>query len=404
MIEPYLTGSHRAWAEGYRAHSAHDVEVLGLPGRFWKWRMHGAAVTLGRQLRAGSRRPDVVLATDMLDLAAFLGLTRGVLDGVPAAVYFHEHQLAYPRPPTDPAWSASRRRRAARPDDAHYAFVNFTSALAADAILWSSPYNRRSFLERLPGFLGAFPDHREAGAVGAVGARSEVLPLGIDLAGLGPPPASVEAWRARRPSGPPRVVWNHRWEHDKGPERCFDALRELADAGVAFEVIVLGESFVQVPAVFEAARRHLGRRVLRFGYAESRSEYARWLHLGDVVVSTARHEFFGAAVCEAVACGCWPLLPDDLAYPDLVPDAMRAEVLYGQHERLADRLARLVARAAAAAGDAPPAPAPDPAAEWLAGLATLRHAVMAYDWSVMAPIYDARLAEIARRGVRCDVL
>ena len=30
LIEPYLGGSHRAWAEGYAERSAHQVEVFGL--------------------------------------------------------------------------------------------------------------------------------------------------------------------------------------------------------------------------------------------------------------------------------------------------------------------------------------------------------------------------------------
>lgn len=413
LIEPYLTGSHRAWAEGYRAHSAHDIDILGLPGRFWKWRMHGAAVTLARQLREGAARPDVVVATDMLDLAGFLGLARDALAGVPVAAYFHEHQLAYPRPPMDPAWPASRRRRAARPDDAHYPFINLTTALAADVVLWSSDYNRRSFLDRLPVFLAGFPDHREPRAGAEVAARSEILPLGIDLSGLGAPPASAEAWRAQRPPGPPRIVWNHRWEHDKAPERFFDGLRQLDAAGLAFEVIVLGEAFVRAPAAFEAARRDLDGRFLRFGYADSRADYARWLHLADIVVSTARHEFFGVAVCEAIACGCWPLLPARLAYPEIVPAALHATVLYAEHESLADRLARLIAQVASAAGTAAAAPIDGaagtldaatggepflPAADFHAGLAALRRAVMAFDWSAMAPAYDARFAEIAHRG------
>lgn len=36
LIEPYYAGSHRAWADGYQAHSRHAVHILKLPGRFWK--------------------------------------------------------------------------------------------------------------------------------------------------------------------------------------------------------------------------------------------------------------------------------------------------------------------------------------------------------------------------------
>ena len=41
------------------------------------------------------------------------------------------------------------------------------------------------------------------------------------------------------------------------------------------------------------------------------------------MTSTARHEFFGIAVVEAIACGCLPWLPDRLSYPELVPQELR---------------------------------------------------------------------------------
>jgi glycosyltransferase involved in cell wall biosynthesis len=58
---------------------------------------------------------------------------------------------------------------------------------------------------------------------------------------------------------------------------------------------------------------------LHFGYIGSKHEYAKWLKQGDIVVSTADHEFFGMAVIEAVRAGCRPLLPDWLSYPELFP-------------------------------------------------------------------------------------
>jgi len=370
LLQPYHSGSHAAWAASYRAHSRLKVDVLAMPGRFWKWRMHGAAVTLARRAMAHEPRPDVVLATDMLDLASFLGLARRRLAGVPAVLYMHENQLAYPGLRPEPYWTASRRRRAAR-RDARYPFVNLTSALAADVVAWSSRFNRNSFLERLPAFLRQFPDCREPDAVGEVAARSRILAVGLDLASLD----------RRRPSerrpGPPRVLWNHRWEHDKCPELFFGALEQLAARGVAFEVAVLGESFGRTPPVFALARERLAGRVIRFGYAEDRDEYARWLWDADVVVSTARHEFFGAAVCEALYCGCRPLLPRDLAYPEMVPERWHAAVLYDRPEDLPDRLQM------ALAGDD---------AEMRAAL---RHHVARFDWRAQAPVYDDLLSGLA---------
>ncbi|MFA6687806.1 MAG: DUF3524 domain-containing protein, partial [Desulfuromonas sp.] len=52
LLEPFMTGSHAAWAQGYAAHSQHKVEIFNLEGKHWKWRMHGGAVTLARQFLA----------------------------------------------------------------------------------------------------------------------------------------------------------------------------------------------------------------------------------------------------------------------------------------------------------------------------------------------------------------
>ena len=79
LLAPYCGGSHRAWAQGYAAHSRHEVTLLDLPARFWKWRMQGGAVTLVERARALGFRPDLILATDMVNLPAFLGLARDFL-------------------------------------------------------------------------------------------------------------------------------------------------------------------------------------------------------------------------------------------------------------------------------------------------------------------------------------
>ncbi|NIA31841.1 MAG: DUF3524 domain-containing protein, partial [Actinobacteria bacterium] len=173
LIEPYFTGSHAAWAEGYKKYSRHHVEILSLKGQFWKWRMHGGAVTLARQFLERELHPDLILATDMLDVATFLSLTRRATANIPTAVYFHENQITYPWSPTDRDVQKNR--------DYHYGFVNFTSALAADHVFFNSNYHRNAFLQELPRFLKHFPDHREMNSVGNIERKSSVLYLGLDL-------------------------------------------------------------------------------------------------------------------------------------------------------------------------------------------------------------------------------
>ena len=367
IAEPYCTGSHAAWVNEYASHSRHDVELLTLPGRNWKWRMHGGAVTLASRFLASERRPDLILATDMLDLTTFLALTRRSSSACPCALYFHENQLTYPWSPGDPDTSSRR--------DLHYAFINYASALAADAVLFNSRYHQDAFLGALPGFLKGFPDASEAASVGRIAAKSRVLHLGMDLKKLDPHrPQGGEG------AGAPLILWNHRWEYDKDPEAFFSALYRLADEGLDFRLAVLGESFGRAPAVFAEARRRLAGKVVQWGYLESFTQYAQWLWRADILPVTSRQEFFGASVVQALYCGCTALLPERLAYPEHVPPGESARFLYRDNECLADRLRPLLA---------------DPV-RCAAG--SLGEFVRRYDWEQLAPVYDDFFEGLAAGG------
>jgi glycosyltransferase involved in cell wall biosynthesis len=324
LVEPYYTGSHQAWADGYQAYSDHDVHLLTLPGRFWKWRMQGGAVTLARQAAALDERPDLTLASDMLNVPTFLTLSNGLHD-VPLALYFHENQLTYPLQPGEKR-------------DLHYGFVNLVSALRADAAFFNSAYHLEAWFDELPRLLKHFPDYTELWTVDTLREKSQVLPLGLDLA----------RFDAHRPesaaTGRPLLLWNHRWEYDKDPETFFRTVYTLADEGLDFGLVVLGESFRNLPAEFLAARERLPERFVHFGYAEDFFTYARLLWQADIVVSTAIHEFFGTAVIEACYCGCFPVLPRRLSYPELIPAQHHGACLYDDFESLLERLRGAITR------------------------------------------------------------
>jgi glycosyltransferase involved in cell wall biosynthesis len=367
LIGPFHAGSHAAWAEEYARCSRHEVEVLSLSGRHWKWRMHGGAVTLARQFMAGGGDPDLLLASDMLDLTTFLALTRKRTSGLPTALYFHENQLTYPWSPTD-ADPVQQR-------DAHYAFINYTSALAADAVLFNSRYHRETFTAQLPAFLKGFPDQNELESPALLREKSTVLPLGLDLQRLD----SHRPETPKEAAAPPLILWNHRWEYDKGPEEFFAALYRLQGEGLAFEVAILGESYRKVPPIFAEARQRLGERLVQFGYARDFADYARWLWRADILPVTSSHDFFGASVVQAIYCHCTPLLPRRLAYPEHLPAALQDRFLYDGFDDLLGRLRELLRHPLRATGE-------------------LRAHVARYDWGELAGRYDDLLATLGTEG------
>lgn len=365
LLTPYHTGSHRAWAEGYAAHSRHRVRLLAMAGYFWKWRMQGAALELAEQaaaLLAGGERPDLLLATSMVNVPAFLALLRRELAAVPVVLYMHENQLTYPPPP------GTRR-------DLTYGMIQHLSMLAADRACFNSAYHLESWFAELPRLLKHFPDYTHLETVERARAKACVLPVGCDL-------ARFDALRGEeagpRPSDrPPLILWNQRWEYDKDPAMMLRALYALADEGLAFRVALAGANFRVRPVEFEEARQRLAERLVHYGYVESPADYGRLLWEADIVLSTAIHEFFGVSIVEAIYCGCWPILPRRLSYPELIPAEFHPLCFYDDFAGLLERL-----RAALAAPRAP---------------AGLRAAVARFDWAVQAPAYDALLDEVARR-------
>lgn len=319
VLEPYYGGSHRAVLDALLPLPGMEHDLLTLPARKWKWRMRGAAITMAEEVRArweADSRWDLILASTFLNLAEFKGLAGESVAGVPAIVYFHENQLVYPVRHTA-EW------------DLQFPLTNITSALAADVCLFNTHWNLERFCEEIPGFLKQFPDHHPKAVAERIAAKSRVLGPPFD-----PTPFDTTPVRGERP----RIVWPHRWEHDKDPEAFFSAVTALAGEGLDFEVAVAGQAFRETEAGMAEVAAALGDRLAHLGEPEGRGAYAALLGSADIAVSTATNEFFGLAMIEACYAGCYPLVPDRLAYPELYPEEFR----YRGHDGLVARLRSLV--------------------------------------------------------------
>lgn len=326
--------------------------------------MHGGAVTLARQWldKTSVSIPDLILATDLLDLTIFLALTRRKTAAVPVALYMHENQLTYPLP-VDPTIGPMRRQLGER--DRHYAFINFASMLAADRVFFNSEFHLENFFGALPPFLRHYPEYNEVETVGPLREKSTVLPVGVDLRRLDVDDVPVD------PAAPPLILWNQRLEYDKNPEAFIGLLASLAAEGAVFRVALCGERFGKPGDKWEEGVARLGDRVIHNGYADA-DLYRRLLWESTLTVSTAGHEYFGISILEAIYCRTFPLLPARLSYPELVPASFHADCLYHGRPDLLNRLRWAVTDPAAARAVA----------------ARLAPTAARFDWHAMAPRYD----------------
>lgn len=239
------------------------------------------------------------------------------IGSLPAVVYFHESQWTYPL------------SAAARPDF-HFGYTNLLTAFAADACWFNSDFHRAEFLTASQAFVRRMPDSQAVHDFERLTAKCVVLPPGFD------PPLPLPQPRPSTTLSDIRIGWVSRWEHDKRPDRLLSILQRLDQTGVGFRLVLAGPRPTKTHEALTEIRTRYGHRILEDRYATSREDYWRMLQSMDVVISTAEHEFFGIAVCEAVWAGAVPVLPRRLSYPELVTN----ESLYDSTEQAAALIAR----------------------------------------------------------------
>ncbi|XP_054064179.1 glycosyltransferase-like domain-containing protein 1 isoform X6 [Rissa tridactyla] len=356
LIEAFYGGSHKQLMDLLQEELREDCVLCTLPAKKWHWKARTAALYFMQTVPA-STNYRILFASSVLNLAELAAL-RPDLAKLKKVLYFHENQLVYP------VQKCQER-------DFQYGYNQVLS--------WFMPEHKLAHLEKVIGVKSNGDAYRSEGLPGQQKSRAlmktsdarresglcEAQPGLCTTQHEGPPspltaPARLgtsEASESTNPcqeedkqhltfnlcnisSGrdyqqrPLHVAWPHRWEHDKDPETFFKVLLKLKEKDLPFHVSVLGEAFTEIPDIFAEAKKALGSSVLHWGYLPSKEDYFQALCMADVVISTAKHEFFGVAMVEAVYCGCYPLCPKALVYPEIFP----AEYLYSTPEQLFKRL------------------------------------------------------------------
>ncbi|XP_055118027.1 tRNA-queuosine alpha-mannosyltransferase isoform X12 [Symphalangus syndactylus] len=293
IIEAFYGGSHKQLVDLLQEELG-DCVVYTLPAKKWHWRARTSALYFSQTIPI-SEHYRTLFASSVLNLTELAAL-RPDLGKLKKILYFHENQLIYPV-------------KKCQERDFQYGYNQILSCLVADVVVFNSVFNMESFLTSIGKFMKLIPDHRPKDLESIIRPKCQVIYFPIRFPDVGR-------------------------EHDKDPESFFKVLMRLKDLGLNFHVSILGETFTDVPDIFSEAKKALGSSVLHWGYLPSKDDYFQVLCMADVVISTAKHEFFGVAMLEAVYCGCYPLCPKDLVYPEIFP----AEYLYSTPEQLSKRL------------------------------------------------------------------
>lgn len=361
-VEPFYSGSHKAFLKGLKEHSRHNIIPVKLNYKGQKWQMQGNSVVLAGMALKVEQEIDLLLVSSMINLPAFLALTHPRFTNVPKIMYMHENQLTQPVP------EGEQR-------DQTYTYINYLSMLSADRLIFSSEFQREDLLKALPDFLGHYPDDKEYDPVSKISEKSVVMYPGLDLQKFNNQPDHRETNEV------PVIVWNQRWQFDRNPAQFFRVLNRLNDIDLAFDLILAGDTRHEKPEEFKKAWERYGGQITHFGYVENKEDYSRLLHKGDIVISTATYEFFCVSIMEAIYCGCHPLVPNRLHYPELIPQSLHkpllhAPVLYENEDELFHYLKDLLTNKAK--------PLPK---------ATLQDINKHLDWSQRIDDYDAMLEE-----------
>jgi glycosyltransferase involved in cell wall biosynthesis len=301
LLSAYHTDSHQSWCDGLMAQfPEHQWTLLSLPGRYFSWRIRGNALSWScGEFAQIDGQYDLLIATSMVDLAALRGL-KPHLGQTRCILYMHENQFAYPV-------------NASQFNSVEPAMVNLYSALAADRVLFNSHYNLSSFLQGVETLLRKLPDHAPLSLLATLRQKSRVLPVPLNLAAcLQPRPINADM--------PLKVLWNHRWEYDKGPDTLAALLEKVEEQALPIEFYLLGRQFRQIPTHLQQVLARQPRCVKHRGFLPKEA-YLALLAECHVALSTALHEFQGLALLEAAAMGATPLAPARLAYPEWLPAA-----------------------------------------------------------------------------------
>jgi hypothetical protein len=304
-LEPFYGGGRKTMLETMLRCSRHRFTLLKLPPRRIERRLSAAAHWFGEQLtRHWAGRLDLIFTSEAINLA---DLTRLVpeLDRKPSVVYFHNNQLPDPDRPQNAA-----------PHD----IVNLSTAQTGLELWFNSEFHLNLFIYRASVLVDRHSELASRNPVPEMLSKSRVMPPPMDLHLAGNMRLTHPVERQKR-----TIFVATR---DADLEQLNLGLATLAMRGERFQLLTVGP--------LEGLSNQFARTPID---EEDETAQIKALLKADVYLSTQRWAPVDLFAVRAMTAGCWPIVPDDGVYSELIPRKLKPECLYdGTPDGLASRV------------------------------------------------------------------
>ncbi|XP_053925450.1 glycosyltransferase-like domain-containing protein 1 isoform X8 [Cuculus canorus] len=334
LIEAFYGGSHKQLMDLLQEELQDDCVLCTLPAKKWHWKARTAALYF-MQTVPTSTNYRILFASSVLNLAELVAL-RPDLGKLKKVLYFHENQLIYP------VQKCQER-------DFQYGYNQILSCLVADMVVFNSAFNMESFLTSIGKFMKLIPDHRPKDLEKIIRPKCQVLYFPVRFPDVSRFMPQHKLARLEKIIGVKRNGDAYPLEDLPGQEKS-RTLGGLMRNSKAHRESGLCEA---QPGLHTTQREDLPsplRALARLNKSDAsestnpcQEEEEDKQHLtfnisnilsGEDYQQRPLHIAWPHRWIEAVYCGCYPLCPKALVYPEIFP----AEYLYSTPEQLFKRL------------------------------------------------------------------
>jgi hypothetical protein len=292
-LEPFYGGIRRAMLETVIRCSRHRWTLLKLPPRRMERRLTAAALWFAEQLsRHWVGRVDVLFTSEAMNLSD-LFRRMPMLGRKPSVVYFHANQLPHPSATADGPWD----------------LVNLGTAASANELWFNSRFHLNDFLIRAKALIARHPELAGRNPVPDIANKSRLIPPPVETRWGEASSASAPIERCER-----TIFLNTR---DADLPTLNQALGDLKRMQEEYSLVTVGPVDSLSP---DLPRRTVGE-MDDLAQLKALQEAGTYLSASPGI--PCDHH-----LVRALAGGCFPVLPEDGVYPELIPPHLHRACLY----------------------------------------------------------------------------